>query len=344
MMKNSVSVIIPNFNRSEMVIETIENQFRQTLRPFEIVVVDDGSTDGSRDRIRSLYSSVILIEQENSGPGAARNAGFAAASGEYIQFMDSDDLASLNKLECQVTAMERHNADMAFCPWFHIEWGREIGTAPREVLQTRHPGEHLSLLDWHLRGWTLVLQNCLFRRSFLEGIGLQRTDLLGTEDWEFFSRIFLAKPRAVFTPDCLVFYRLHDDGKLSGSGTTSQKKAEELSKAGRYIQSNLDGHGVDQSRVSKLLLRYRFHEIERNGGTPITAEPYTLFEKAIFAVLSLRDRLKGGLRRRIRGHGWNSFYHAEVPGEKHLTMMREAGISDRVSRRNRARSRTSMVP
>jgi glycosyltransferase involved in cell wall biosynthesis len=327
MMEDSVSVVIPNYNRSEMVIETIENQFRQTLTPFEVIVVDDGSTDGSRDRIGTLYPSVILIEQENSGPGAARNAGLRKARGEFIQFMDSDDLASPNKLERQVAAMERHNADMAFCPWFHIEWGKGIKTSPKEVLQTQHPGEHRALLDWHLRGWNLVLQNCLFRRSFLEKIGPQRTDLLGTEDWEFFNRIFLAKPKAVFTPDCLVLYRLHDEGKLSGSGTTSLKKSEELTKAARYIQSNLNGHTDDISKFSKLLLQFRFHEIEKHGGSSITPEPSTFLEKAFFTILSFQDRIIMGLRRRIIGHAWNSFYYAERPNEKHFKMMNEAGIN-----------------
>lgn len=118
-----VSVIIPNFNRADLISNTIHNILGQSFRAVEIIVVDDGSTDHSIEVLEGFGTQITLIRQENSGPGGARNAGFGAASGQFIQFMDSDDLASLNKLEIQVAALESEGADMAFCPWFHIEWG-----------------------------------------------------------------------------------------------------------------------------------------------------------------------------------------------------------------------------
>ena len=93
-----VSVIIPNFNRETLIGDPLENQLAQTAPPHEIIVVDDGSTDKSVEVIRSFGSKIKLIEQTNQGPGAARNAGLSIATGEFIQFQDSDDLFSLNSL------------------------------------------------------------------------------------------------------------------------------------------------------------------------------------------------------------------------------------------------------
>ena len=323
----SVSVVIPSYNRADMVVETIRNLQAQSLPPQEIIVVDDGSSDGSPEIIRRLRPEVTVIEQENQGPGAARNTGFVAATCKFIQFMDSDDLASLNKLEVQATALETTDADMAFCPWFHIEWGKGLKTTPKEVIQTLHPGNQRSLLEWHLRGWTLILQNCLFKRTFLEKVGPQKTDLLGTEDWEFFNRIFLADPKAVFTPDCLVLYRLHDSGKLSGSGTSSKRKAEELSKAARYIHSNISRQSTKISTTSRLLLSARFQSIEKHGGSTILSDGPSILEKVFFALKELKDRVSSGISRRCRGYYWPSYYHSVKPKRLHFSMMKQAKIT-----------------
>lgn len=321
-----VSVIIPSYNRASLVLETIRNLQAQTLLPFEIIIVDDGSTDGSREILRSITTGIIVIEQPNAGPGAARNAGLAVASGEFVQFMDSDDLASLNKLEAQVVALEEKQADMAFSPWLHIEWGAGLKTTPRDVLQTRHPGYQRSLLHWHLMGWCLVLQNCLFRRSFLERVGNLKTDLLGTEDWEYFNRIFLANPSTVFTPNCFLFYRLHNGDKLSDSGTTSQKKSEELAKAARYIESNMADRSITISWFSRLFLRFKFYEIEQSSATIILTLRPKAMEKLLFCLFSFRNWLSAGVRRRFLGHSWQSFYHRQVPSSVHFKLMNEAGI------------------
>src|SRR5262245_27872009 len=114
--QTSVSVIIPNYNRAALVGETIDNMLAQSLPPAEVIVVDDGSVDDSVAVIDSFVNRVKLIRQPNRGPGAARNAGLEIATGDFIQFMDSDDLASLNKLEDQVALLNRTGASVAFSP------------------------------------------------------------------------------------------------------------------------------------------------------------------------------------------------------------------------------------
>jgi glycosyltransferase involved in cell wall biosynthesis len=100
-----VSTIIPVYNRASLVQEAIDSVLAQTYRPIEIIVVDDGSTDDTSDvveKISAEHDAVRLYRQENQGPGSARQRGLNAARGEFIQFLDSDDLLRPNKFEWQV--------------------------------------------------------------------------------------------------------------------------------------------------------------------------------------------------------------------------------------------------
>jgi len=224
---STVSVIIPCYNRASLVGETIENMLRQSLKPYEVIVVDDGSTDDSAAVIASFGDAVHLIQQPNQGPGAARNAGLNAARGEFIQFMDSDDLASRNKLEVQVKALEQTGADFAYGPWVRsIIKDRTIHFSG-DVLQPDPIPADKPMLEWFVSGWTLVFQNCLFRRSILDKAGAYRTDLMPSEDSEYFTRILLAGARPVHTPGCLVFYREHGGAQITLSGTTYKQRLKD---------------------------------------------------------------------------------------------------------------------
>lgn len=223
----SISVIIPNYNRASMVVETIQNMLNQSLIPKEIIVVDDGSTDNSVEVIASFGGIVRLIRQTNQGPGAARNAGLRAATGDFIQMMDSDDLASLNKLEIQVKALEKSGADFAYCSWVHCTINNKKIHFRDHILQAGPAPADKSLLEWFVSGWSLVFQNCLFRRSILDKAGTYRTDLMPSEDSEYFIRILLADAKAIFTPGCLVFYREHEQHKITSTGTSSIKRAND---------------------------------------------------------------------------------------------------------------------
>src|SRR5205809_8019401 len=112
-----ISVVIPNFNREMLVGETIANVLTQSLPPYEVIVLDAGSTDKSVERIGSFGTKVKLIQQPNKGTGTARNVGLKIAMGEFDHFQDSDDLYSKNKLEAQAELLEQREADTALRPW-----------------------------------------------------------------------------------------------------------------------------------------------------------------------------------------------------------------------------------
>jgi len=108
-----VSVIIPTYNRSQFVCETVESVLSQTYKDFEIIVIDDGSTDGTKDVLAHYSDQIKYIYQQNQGVGAARNKGITEARGEYLAFIDDDDLWLPEKLEKQVEYMDNH-PDVAF--------------------------------------------------------------------------------------------------------------------------------------------------------------------------------------------------------------------------------------
>ena len=112
----SISVIIPAYNRESYLAGAIESVLSQTYPAMEIIVVDDGSTDGTAKVARAYGERVHYIRQENSGAGAARNAGLARARGSLIAFLDSDDLWLERKLEAQATYLEANpGVDLVFC-------------------------------------------------------------------------------------------------------------------------------------------------------------------------------------------------------------------------------------
>ena len=323
---SKVSVIIPNYNRADMVLETIKNQQAQTIPPHEIIVVDDGSTDGSPEVIRKYAPKVTLLEQENQGPGAARNWGFEHATGDYIQFMDSDDLASLNKLECQVRAIESTDSDFAYCPWLHIRWDDQTSAKPLYTLQCKPPGKKYSLFEWKLRGWVQVFQNCVFNRKILEKTGTIRTDLRVGEDGEYFARLLANSPRAVFTPECLVFYRHHMAEKLSESGTSERRKVLDLQTVEKCVEETVNRSKFEPSRSTVFIRNFNYWETASSelmkGKDKFSARQNFIIFPAYKVFLRTTRKLKSLLLK----HRWPSFLHARKPTHQHLYLMSEAGI------------------
>ena len=87
----NISVVIPTYNRKELLKRSIDSVINQTIKPSEIIIVDDGSNDGTEAMVKKKYDSLKLIQQKNKGASAARNSGIKASSGEWICFLDSDD-------------------------------------------------------------------------------------------------------------------------------------------------------------------------------------------------------------------------------------------------------------
>jgi len=109
----NISVVIPTYNRIELLKRSIDSVINQTIKPSEIIIVDDGSNDGTEAMVKKQYDSLKIIKQKNKGASAARNSGIKASSGEWICFLDSDDEWKNDKLEKQITAVA-NNSDYKF--------------------------------------------------------------------------------------------------------------------------------------------------------------------------------------------------------------------------------------
>ena len=309
----TISVIIPNYNRAGLIGETLDNVLAQSRAPDEVIVVDDGSTDDSAAMIERYGQRVTLIRQENRGPGAARNRGLAAARGDLIQFMDSDDLWSLNKLEVQERALEASGADFAYSPWLQarLEDGRALHAEP--PIQQRLLPSARSPLAWYLRGWVIVFQCCLFRRALLDTVGPYREDLMPSEDSELLFRILKSGARSVHVPEALVLYRLHGGEQISRGGMARQRRARDWD---RYV-AVIDGHLAETGGLDAADRRHwRWQQFEAARGLrEAGVEPGAAVELGLASRLALGfdrtgRRIRGGLARRRGGSSFSPAFGA----------------------------------
>jgi glycosyltransferase involved in cell wall biosynthesis len=223
---SKVSVIIPVKNRAELLRKTLDNLLSQSLPPYEIIVVDDHSTDNIRQVIFDYITDATFLNNEGNGPGAARNLGLSHASGDFIQFFDSDDLMARNKLERQAAALEKSGADMAYGPYVKAE---ETSTGWRQkdvIMQWLPIAGNLSFNNAILRGWNAITQACLFRKSFLDNAAKWDENLVTHEDYLYLFRLSLLNPALIHVPESGVLYRQHG-AQSTDQETISKSRAKD---------------------------------------------------------------------------------------------------------------------
>jgi hypothetical protein len=188
-MTATVSVIIPTFNRRAYVQEAIDSVLAQTYTGYEIIVIDDGSTDGTGEALRERYGDKIVYEwQENQGESVARNRGIALAQGEYIAFLDSDDLWLPEKLEKQVAYLGEHpEVGAVFAEsWVIDAAGQKLGD---DKASNGITAEDLSLQGLCYDDALLLPSSAVFRQTALQRAGGFDTEIHHGEDYEFFARV-----------------------------------------------------------------------------------------------------------------------------------------------------------
>ena len=137
-----VSVVIPTFNRAKVVTRAIDSVLEQTYRNCEVIVVDDGSTDDTADVLRSYKDKIVYIQQKNAGPSAARNRGIRESKGEFIAFLDSDDLWFATKLERQAGLLTDAGPETPCClcdSLIRMPGGQERSSFEIAFLKPREP-------------------------------------------------------------------------------------------------------------------------------------------------------------------------------------------------------------
>ena len=224
-----VSTVIPVFNRPDMIRDAVQSVLAQTHRPIEIIIVDDGSTDNTPTVLKQLseqHEEVRVFTQKNAGPGVAREHGRLNVRGEFIQYLDSDDVLLPVKFAQQVAALKSQpQASAAYGKTEVIEFdAKPIGVAHRET-GVAHTALFPSFL--YYRWW--FTSTPLYRRSVLEKAG-PWSDAMNEEDWEYDCRIASLGGGLAFVDEFVSLHRVHkghasnDDAHLSADGTRDANK------------------------------------------------------------------------------------------------------------------------
>lgn len=228
-----VSTIIPVFNRPAMVLESINSVMEQTYRPIEVIVVDDGSTDETLEVLRALekrHAEVRVFTQTNAGPGVARETGRQQAQGEFIQYLDSDDLILPNKFSDQVAGLLK-NEDCA------VAYGKTESRQVGDVLKhqaMRLTGTHqVAMFPEFLRSRWWGTSTPLYRRSVLDQVG-PWLSICNEEDWEYDCRVASVGGKLFWVDDFVSIAQRHDS-HLSSDGASQPRKLKDRCVAKEHI-------------------------------------------------------------------------------------------------------------
>lgn len=201
------SVVIPVYNRENLIQGALDSVFEQTIDDYEVIVVDDGSTDGTLAALAAYRDRIQLIEQPNKGPGVARNTGVEAAKGEYVAFLDSDDRWFPWTLSTYQDAINRHGFPSFLSAsevYFH---GDNLPTAETEPLQTTEFNDFLQAAG---RGRYISSSSIAVKRRAFERVGGFATANMNAEDHDLAFRLGTEHGFVQIEAPALVARRRHD--------------------------------------------------------------------------------------------------------------------------------------
>jgi glycosyltransferase involved in cell wall biosynthesis len=211
-----VSVVIPTYNRADTIRRALDSVMRQTWRPLEIIIVDDGSTDGTLAAIDSNACSVpltVMALGQNQGAAAARNHGIAASRGDYVAFLDSDDQWRPDKIERQLAALAAGGLEYGASYTGIASYG-EDGKLCGLSRATEEGDLRLPLLNHNLVGSTSCV---LARRALLQQIGGFDVSLRSCQDWDLWIRL-AGHTRFACVPEPLTVLHIARSGRISTNG------------------------------------------------------------------------------------------------------------------------------
>jgi GT2 family glycosyltransferase len=225
-LKPLVSILIPAYNAGQWLGDTLKSALAQTWERKEIIVVDDGSTDHTLALARQFESDTVRVfTQTNQGAAATRNNAFALSRGDYIQWLDADDLLSAGKVASQMEVAERGGDKRTLISG---AWGSFLHRYYRTRFVPTLLWADLSQTEWLIRKMAnnLHMQTAtwLVSRELTEAAGPWNTKLLGDDDGEYFCRVLLASNGVKFVPQAKVYYRAAGTGSLSYIGRSDKKR------------------------------------------------------------------------------------------------------------------------
>jgi GT2 family glycosyltransferase len=251
-----VSILIPAYNSEEWIADTIQSAIAQTWQRREIIVVDDGSRDRTAAVAQRFTSNEVrVVSTENQGAAAARNHALQLSKGDYIQWLDADDLLAPDKIERQLAAAGQVQGKriLVSSAWAYFNYRTNRARfVPTSLWHDLRP------VEWLLRkmGENLHMQTAtwLTSRELAEAAGPWDTRLISDDDGEYFCRVLLASEGTRFVPEAKVYYRITPSNRWSYIGTSDKKKTAML------LSMKLHVHYLrsleESERVRKACLTY----------------------------------------------------------------------------------------
>lgn len=257
-----ISVVVPCFNAQRYIVGALRSVYSQAGVTLEVIVVDDGSTDGSVETVLQSFPAVTLLQQPNAGVAAARNAGLRAARGRWVAFLDADDCWLAGKLQTQLQLLAAHpEARLACAPW-HVWLSDEpeapahwhAGQVPAECPVSGESGEGWMYTELLLLGCTVWTSTVLADRMLLAEAGGFDTGLEVGEDYDLWLRLSRLTP-FVRAERPLALYRQHPDS-LTRRPPTLNYEGRVLAQAlTRWGLTGPDGRHANARAVQTSLAR-----------------------------------------------------------------------------------------
>lgn len=214
----TVSVVIPCYNAARWIPATLASVRSQEGVDLDVIVVDDGSTDGTAEAARRSDPEATIIRTENQGASAARNLGTSYVRGEFVQYLDADDLLAPEKLRVQMAALERTGADVAYGDWQKLVEQKSGDFREGEIIRRQLDDDPAIAL---LVSFWCPPAVYLFRRGIVDKVGSWNLRLPVIQDARFALDCALHEAKFVYCPGLMAFYRDHYRDSLSKRDRTA---------------------------------------------------------------------------------------------------------------------------
>jgi glycosyltransferase involved in cell wall biosynthesis len=252
-----VSILMPAYNAEKWIAESLRSAISQTWEPIEIIVVDDGSTDRTLAIARQFESEKVrVVAHVHQGAAATRNLALSLSQGEYIQYLDADDLIARDKIETQLGALRDPPSKRTL---LSASWAEFVYRYHRSEFVPSELWCDLRPVDWLVRkmklGVFMQTATWLVSRELAEAAGPWDTRLLGDDDGEYFCRVLLASDGVRFVPESKVYYRRSGVNCLSYIGLSDRKMEAQMCSMQlhvRYLCSLEDSPRVREACVAYL--------------------------------------------------------------------------------------------
>ncbi|MBT0608445.1 glycosyltransferase family 2 protein [Aequorivita echinoideorum] len=285
-MQNLVSIIIPTYNRAHLIAETLDSILAQTYTNWECIIVDDGSTDNTDAVVESYVRKDQRFQYHHrpknrkKGANVCRNYGFELSKGEYINWLDDDDLIGVDKIKNQIAKLANNEFAISTCAWGRFTVIEDFDIKELNIYKNYDNGYEL-LEDYGQYDCFFPCHSFLISKDIIYEVGLWDESLTINQDGEFFSRVILAASKILYANNTNVKYRTHKNSRISK--LSNLKKANDIVRSWKLIFRAIPNHY--ESKLSKYKSNSKkiiFNQLRYNGYKFIILKNSIFFKREIF--------------------------------------------------------------